>query len=138
MVNDIQLKVDKVIAQRHDAMVTVVHQVLLQYHPGILWEQRTVLPLLISPVLETFITLTSHWVVLHTFTSLSVAQLGLLLFPLLLLRLRWLLLMLVCKSSNVWLQLLTTRQLKIVCLTYWLRGNLLQWLYAKMVLSHFD
>jgi len=37
--DNIQLKADKTIAQHHDAMVTVVHQALLQDHPGVLWEQ---------------------------------------------------------------------------------------------------
>jgi len=42
MVNDIQLKAEKMIAQCHDAVVAVVHQTLLQDHPGVLWEQGIV------------------------------------------------------------------------------------------------
>jgi len=50
-----------------------------------------ILPLLISPVQGTFITLISHWVILHTLTSLSDAQL--IYFLCCLFRLGWLLLL---------------------------------------------
>jgi len=112
----------------------------------------------------TFITLISYWIVLHTLTSLSDVQLSLLLFPLLLLRLGWLLLLpvrkprtlvfvvtfpLVCKLFGVWSLFALSTLFIIADHTIVKNGlscklfqrQLLQHLsvtlYAKMVLRHY-